>query len=42
MTEIQLVSITIENDFGSVHTAIRTKLSPHEVMDKVLEVLEND
>ncbi len=35
MTEI---TITLEDDFGRVNTRVTTKLSPPELMDKILEL----
>ena len=35
MTEI---AITLEDDFGRVYTRVISKLSPPELMDKILEL----
>lgn len=41
MTE-RKISIVLEDDFGRATTSITTKLSPPQLMDKILEVLEDD
>ena len=38
MTEKKKISITLEDDFGRVHTRITTVLSPPMLMDKILEL----
>lgn len=42
MTENKQVRIILEDDFGRAMTRIKTKLSPPQLMDKILEVLEDD
>ena len=32
------IRITLEDDFGRVMTGVKTKLSPPELMDKILEL----
>ena len=39
MTEKQVI-ITLEDDFGRVQTSITTKLSPPQLMDKIMEIDE--
>lgn len=41
MTKKQ-ITIELEDDFGRVHTKVTTKLSPPELMDKILEIDEID
>lgn len=38
MTEERLVTITLEDDFGRTVTAVKTRLSPPMLMDKILEM----
>ena len=40
MIEKRKVSIVLEDDFGRVQTTIETELSPSDLMDKILGVLE--
>lgn len=42
MTENKQVNIVLEDEFGRVQTKITTKLSPPQLMDKILEVLKDD
>ena len=41
MTE-KLVNIVVEDDFGRVQTKVKSDLSAPDLMDKILEVVEND
>ena len=38
----RLVNIILEDDFGRVMTAIKTDIFLADIMDKILEVIEND
>jgi len=40
MTEKRSVNIVLTDDFGRVQTIIKTELTPPELMDKILEILE--
>ena len=42
MTEKREITIVLEDDFGRATTKVTTKLSPPQLMDKILEVLEDD
>ena len=41
MSEKQ-VSIIVEDDFGRVMTSINTRLSPPQLMEKILEVFDDE
>ena len=36
------INIILEDDFGRVQTIINSELSAPQLMDKILEVIEND
>ena len=36
------INIILEDDFGRVQTIINSELSEPQLMDKILEVIEND
>lgn len=40
MTEKRKITIVLEDDFGRATTKVTTKLSPPQLMDKILELLE--
>ena len=42
MSEKRRIEIVLEDDFGRVQTIIETELSAPDLMDKILEVLEDD
>lgn len=42
MIEKREITIVLEDDFGRATTKVTTKLSPLQLMDKILEVLEDD
>ena len=42
MTEKRRINIVLEDDFGRVQTIIETELFASDLMDKILEVLEDD
>lgn len=42
MTEKREININLEDDFGRATTKVTTKLSPPQLMDKIMEVLEDD
>ena len=42
MSEKRRIEIVLEDDIGRVQTIIETELSAPDLMDKILEVLEDD
>ena len=39
MTKQKEVEIILQDDFGRVQTKIKTKYSPPDLMDKILEII---
>lgn len=42
MTKQYNIAITLEDDFGRVHTRIKTRYNPNELMDKIIEEYEDE
>ena len=41
MTNQKKINIVLEDDFGRVQTIIKTDLTPSDLMDKILEIVDD-